>query len=707
MGSRWIRRLRHSSTTLAGFTLVEMLVVAPIVILAIGAFIVLIVSLTGEVMSSRGSNLLAYNIQDTLSRIEEDVRLSAGYLSKNDIALTSTNPQGRNTGDTLDTTTDFTLLDSTYGQSLILKSYVTSGNPVSLDSGLLYLADRPSACTSYAAYSHNVPMAMNIVYFVDDHDTLWRRTIMPADYADPNGYCGSNTPWQQPSCIDKPGRSTFCKTNDQKMLENVSEAGFSIAYFTSASATTPLAISSSTDDAALESVTTVAVSLSASNTLAGREVSRSGLLRVSRLDLNASAVSDLHTPTAVPGAPTVASSVSEGHRVTFTWPVVPTATNYSLQYRVNGGSWSSAVSISSADRHYTVTTGWNGDTVEARVTAANEAGPSTTYGTNSITIPLWAPLVLINGWTNYESTYAPASYTRTSAGVVLLRGLIKGGTIGDIATLPEDYRPSKDLIFENSSNQVASRLDIRTNGVVNMPVGSNAWASLDGTNFMAGNVYTNFSSFSNSWQNYGGSWGSAGYAVDSLGRVHTSGLVSSGTIADNTVIATLPAAYAPAGYMHVANGAANAHGLIGVNTSSQLVAKGYSNAYISFNSMFYPATARASGSTCTTQWCNLSLKSGWVHYAAPFTTPQYTKSPDNIVIVKGLVRSGDTARDIASLPQGFCPAKRLLMTIGINGGWGRVDIVPEANPANGCTITPSAVNASWTSLDSLIFVAEQ
>lgn len=697
-------------TLQAGFTLVEMLVVAPIIILSIGAFIVLIVNLTGEVMSSRGSNVLAYNLQDTLNRIEDDVKLSAGFLAKNSIAFDANdNPQGSGG---VNSTADFTIADSS-GQKpvLVLNAYATDGNPISLDSGLIYLADKPNSCSSYAEYSKNRPMTINIVYFVDASDTLWRRVVMPADYANPNTYCGSKAPWQQPTCIDSPSRDDFCKTNDEKLLEHVGASGFDIKYYTAASTTTPLAISSATTTTDLQAATTIGVSLSSTDTIAGREISKSGTLRVSRLDTNASAVGDLHLPSGVPSTPLVSATVADGHQVTFTWPAVPTATSYTLQYKVNSGSWSSAETLNSSTRSRTIAAGWNGDTVQVQVRANNTIGASS-YGTKSFDIPVWSPLVLINGWTNYESTYAPASYTRTSAGVVLLRGLVKSGTIGDIAQLPADYRPDKYLMFENSSNQVAGRLDVRSNGVINMPTGSNAWASLDGVNFMPGNAYTDFSSFSNGWKNYSASsgnttWGNTGYAVDSLGRVHTSGLVSSGTITDNTVITSFSSSLSPANYMHVANGDGNTHGLIGVNTNGTFVAKGYPNGYLSFNSMFYPASARASGSSCTTQWCDLALQNSWVYYGSPFTTPQYTKSSDGIVIVKGLIRAGNTGATIATLPQGFCPAQRLLMTIASWAGWARVDIVPDANPANGCTITPSAVHASWTSLDSLIFLAER
>ena len=58
--------VKHSVSR--GFTLVEMMVIAPIVILAIGAFITLIVNLTGEIMSSRGSNMVTYNVQNALNQ---------------------------------------------------------------------------------------------------------------------------------------------------------------------------------------------------------------------------------------------------------------------------------------------------------------------------------------------------------------------------------------------------------------------------------------------------------------------------------------------------------------------------------------------------------------------------------------------------------------------------------------------------------------
>lgn len=280
-----------------GFTLVEMLVIAPIVILSIGAFIALIVNLSGEVLSSRGSNVLAYEVQDALNRIEEDVKLSVGFLSTTDIDLSATNPQGYGTSGS---TIAFSNIDKTSSggspASLIIKGLVTDQNPQSIEASALYLANSPNECNDAEIYSKNRPVTMNIVYFVYN-DALWRRVIMPQEYQNAGYFCGSNEAWQQPSC--QPGDTqAFCKADDMKLIEGVNATGFLFDYFTAASSTTPQASATSTAasdtdrNQALATTPTVSVTINAKRVIAGRDVERSGTLRVSRLDTNASSISD-------------------------------------------------------------------------------------------------------------------------------------------------------------------------------------------------------------------------------------------------------------------------------------------------------------------------------------------------------------------------------------------------------------------------------
>lgn len=52
----------------------------------------------------------------------------------------------------------------------------------------------------------------------------------------------------------------------------------------------------------------------------------------------------------------------------------------------------------------------------------------------------WVSLTYVNGWVDYGAPYYSGQYMKDSNGFVHFRGLIKGGTSGDIATMPTGYR---------------------------------------------------------------------------------------------------------------------------------------------------------------------------------------------------------------------------------------------------------------------------
>lgn len=694
-----------------GFTLIEMLVIAPIVVLAIGAFLTVIISMTGDVLSSRGANALAYNVQDAMNRVEQDVKLSTTFLATNNIALASGSSQGYNNDDV----TNFTNVGGASGTTLILNELVTNGNPVSTSSGIVYLQNSPNDCAS-ASVVKNTPMTMNVIYFVKNDPnnnnipTLWRRTIMPSNYTNSSIRCSA--PWQQPSCA--PGyTSTICVTNDVKLVAGVAASDFNVQYFTTANATSPNGTASSSSasvadrGAALTASPTVSISINASQSVAGRTISRAAVLRATRLDSNASAIASIPAAT-IPAAPSVTSTTSSPANAIFSWPVVQGATGYTFQYTIDGGSVQTGFTNQNT-RSYTVAAPYNGAVVAASVTAINSAGASTA-GTNSVTIPVWVPLLLGNNWVYYGAPYAVPAYTKTSAGSVFLKGMVRAGPIGGgIAAFPVGYRPAtnEDLLLQNDSNSAAGRLDITSNGLINETVGNNAWVSLDGISFIpsGGATFTNLT-LSNGWANYGSNWVPASYAVDSLGRVQLRGLVRNGTATDGTTIATLPSNLGPAEYSHIENDAANAFAAIGVGASANVVAKGYSNAYLGMQWLYFPATARATGTTCSTQWCNLTMINGWSYYGAPYATPQYTRAADGIVMLKGLVHNGTNGTDIATFPngQGLCPKERLLLTVDSNAALGRIDIIPGASS---CEINTQGVSSAWVALDGVRWIGEQ
>lgn len=690
-----------------GFTLVEMLVVAPIVILAIGAFLTVIISMTGEVISSRASNTLTFNVQDALTRIEEDTKLSAGFLATNTVSLTAGNGQGYNND-----ATNFTNVGGTSGTSLILNMVATTGNPLSTSSQYIFLKDQPNPC---ASAQNNIPLTYNVVYFVKDN-SLWRRVIMPSQYADTTNYACAAT-WQQPSCnptwLASQGGSPFCRTNDVRLVDGVSASDFSVSYFTGAGVTGANTVASDAGASiadrtvALNASTTVDVTINANQLAAGRDINQTASIRSSRLDTNASAIASL-TPVTIPAAPQPTGVNSAGARGIFNWPAVQGATGYTFEYNINGGSWVTGFTNQNT-RTFTVSAPANEDVINARVLAINSAG-SSGYGTASVTTPLWEPLILQNGWVTYDSTYSTPAYTKTRAGIIVLKGMIKkAGTAAAVsaetaATLPAGYRPEGGRIMFGATinSNAAGRIDVATDGSVVVNNGNTGWTSLETVRFAESGRYTLTTATPlNGWTQFGSGWAPSQYTTDSEGRVVLQGLISIGTgsIANGTRLLDLPASYYPPQYMHVLT-RSSAFGYVGLEYRPGLttvVAKNVGSSYLSTTLMYYPTGA--------TGWTNMTLVNGWVFYGAPFSTAQYKKGTDNIVSLKGLIRSGTTTAGttVTTLPVGFRPKERILFTSVSADAHIRMDITP----GGAVTVQGGSISATWVSLDGISFIGEQ
>lgn len=684
-----------------GFTIVELLIIAPIVILVIGAFISVIVNMTGEVLMARGANAMAYNIQDALNRIEADVKLSTTFLSTNNIALTS--PQGYDDG-----TAAFHNVSTTNGDQLILNTLATTGNPLSTTSGVVYLTNQPYACNS-TQVGQNKPLTANIIYFVKNN-TLWRRVIMPSNYKT----AGCSVPWQQPGCnpaiITSPTPQTMCQAQDEKLIENINPSDFDIQYFTSANTTTADSAStnvSNTDaqrSASLQADTTVIASFNMTNTIAGRTVNQAGSIRATKLDVNASTIAVVTPPVSAPIAPSVTASLSIPDKIVFSWGRVATADTYTINYSIAGGAYAPGATNQNITSYSVSAT--RGQNVCAMVYANNSVG-SSPAGSACATIPNWYALTYQNAWTDYTGGYATGAYTKTNTGVVVLKGLIAKGstpTSGEvIANLPVGYRPAENYMFLIGTNAAGARLDIYPNGNITYATGSQAFMSLDGISFLpAGSPYT-WTPFTlqNGWVNYGSGWATAGYTMDSVGRVFTKGLIASGGTANTSVFASLPTtptSYAPPEYLHLPTTSNNSFDATGINGSGGLETKGINlNTYRSIQHSFY-ATGKAT-------WSNLTLQNGWVAYGGIYAVPQYTKGSDGIVRVKGLIQSGTTTSGtiIANLPSGYRPALTSLQ----NGVCNPIVYCRFDVQANGNIVARDNVNAGWSSLDDITFIAEQ
>lgn len=709
-----------------GFTLVEMLVVAPVVILAIGAFLAVIINMTGEVLASRAANVLTYTSQDALLRIEDDIKQSTTFLATtaDTIPFAGTNPQGFTTGST-GSTTPFTNVGLSTGPALLLNMIATDKNPATGTARAVYLNNAPNPCGANQA--QNRPLTYIVAYFTKEENgisSLWRRTIMPTQYnsTGTNGYrCGAAADlWQIPSC--RPPFNTlhaFCRTNDEKLVDNIAPNGFSISYFRNASEAyadpASLNASVSTRTTALQANTSAKVEIHTLQTVAGREVKNDASVRVARLDTNASTIADLQDDTTRPAQPNVTATTSNPTTATFNWSSVVGATGYRYTYTINGGG-STSGTVGPNTRSFSVTNATHADVVQAQVVALKSTAPTgsneSIASTSSVTIPQWAGLELQNNWNNYGNEWGITGYTKTSSGLVMLSGMIARSqgtnTAGEtLFVLPPGYRPAISAIYRSISNGNTARIDILTSGEVRIQgTGHGPWITLSGINFYpSGNTFTNASGYSNGWNTRPGApWVSAAsyYHDTTAGRVEIRGMLNAGTTTDNTTIWTMPSNLRPPQYMHLTAMAADTHTTVGVYADGRVVAKGDTNSSNWFSIHNIYPVGRASGTTCTTQWCNLTLQNSWANYGGEFTTAQYTKASDNVVSLKGLIRAGSTGCGtiMTTLPAGYRPSKKLLFDVRTHGGLGRADVNPDG------TVTFCGGTNPWFSLDGINFLAE-
>ena len=121
-----------------------------------------------------------------------------------------------------------------------------------------------------------------------------------------------------------------------------------------------------------------------------------------------------------------------------------------------------------------------------RRTVSRMAASTTLPGVSVIPWTL-VPTPMLNGWHNLNSSY-PARYTRLSSGLVVLSGIIAGGTINQGAfILPPEVWPTGSVChFPVSGNNSFGQLNVGGDGVV-LPASptNNTFVYLDGVSYPA------------------------------------------------------------------------------------------------------------------------------------------------------------------------------------------------------------------------------
>lgn len=700
-----LSRLKYQLNKSQGFTLIEMLVVAPIAVITIATLISLMVALVGDVAVSRERSVSSYSVQSALDRIEQDARIATTYMPTFSIV---TSPQGRDGG-----TAPFT----TTSGDIIMSQYATTASPYDANREIVYYADQPNPCTG--SYTLNRPLTVRVVYFTTGtagNQTLWRRTIVP-----PNSTTASDTtkvcaqPWQRDNCPSPVTVSAVCQAADEKILTNVSS--FTTTYYTSTGATT----------SDVRNADSLKVSLTQSVQVAGETVATSGVARGSHINV---------TTDNIPVAPTISvynpsiNTYNNPVLTTFAWDAIPNAAVYSVRYKINSGAWQ--VQPDQVSTQFQVTDARPRDTITIAVAAKNDMGNSTETS-YAYPTPLWTVANLENDWDCYqptETTYACPSYTLSKNGVVLIRGLTKGGaTSTSVFTLPPGLRPYQQMIYPSEvTNYGFGRLDVLKDGRVYFYAGdATNYVSLDMLRFIAvgtpgvtwrtTGIPAGFTAYSSGTSNYG----VPTVAQDASGRAFATGIVdnNTGSIATGATATTLPAGLGTT-VNAIFSGVASPNTPTNYHTTNapniEYRGQGSTTSWNAWTFAYYPSSA-------TQAFSNIALSTAtgnvWTNYSTGYSSAQYTKSSDGIVTLRGLVKGGNAAVGavIGTLPANYCPGKRYIFTTeGVTAAGGvagqsdaRIDIPEPSTTGGPCNILfyASGLSNTWISLDGIHFYSEQ
>lgn len=247
-----------------GFTIVEVLIIAPIMLLTLAAFVGVLVNITGETLIARAQNKLVHDTESALGMIENDVRLSGSFLSENNFDLSS--PQG------YDHTSDQKFNTSIVNRpkSMIINAHATKNGNFIESRDLVWKKDDPHPCSSGGLINRNDTLNYNIVYYMLDGQ-LWRRTILPPNYS--LHICPGQNVDQKQSCHPEHSASN-CQVEDTLVLSDIDSIEFN--YYSSASSNTPLEADSIATAGSLQ------VKIVSKKTVAGEDISYVGTVRSTR-----------------------------------------------------------------------------------------------------------------------------------------------------------------------------------------------------------------------------------------------------------------------------------------------------------------------------------------------------------------------------------------------------------------------------------------
>lgn len=686
-----------------------MLVVAPLAVLVIATIVGFMVSLVGNVLTSSARAQTQYDTQDALNQIEQDAYYSTGFMS----SYTPLTPQGKDNN-----TAPFTSASG----DIIFNQPATDKIPSDPARQIVYYANQTEPCNGQV--QSNTPLFTKAIYYLKNY-SLYRRVIVPPNNQNTGGSINLQStcaaPWQRNSCVSiNYSSNARCVSNDAKLLDNVS--AITITYYNKSSPGTSISDPTLADS--------IKVSITATKSVGGETITNT-------LDMAASRSSNITTLPPTPSNPIVSLMAATStdnvnpNLVTFQWS--PAGANYfTVSTSIEGGAWSAP--ITTTDTSLAVSVNPN-QSVSIKVTSYNDMGQSTetTYNTMS---PLFSNLNLQTNWQCYDggATYFCPSFTRTTAGVIVLRGIAKGGTDNGaggsvIARLPSGFRPNHRTpipVITGSSTAgkySSTQLYIDPSGDIiwsnnNSAASANTFLSLDGISFLPQDIYSNltwvpFTSFVSWTPLTGGLYrtDSNFFAKDSLNRGFIDGTLKA-TVNSSTPnggkIASIPTAFTPPASVIFKSSDANANATtLYLTYNNGLTYNTGFNIYRTLSALYYPPASGAS-------WTTPGIGASWRNYSSGsgYQSTIYTKASDKLVTFEGLLEPVSAASPSSytffTTASGYRPSKTMVFMVATGGPsqYARVDVQPTGNVTFNFSQATFSPGASWLSLSDITFYAD-
>lgn len=271
---RHINHMGHTRHNQDGFTLIEIGIIVPLLIVALLALFDSLYLMLQSSAVERTRLDSAYDIQASLSGIEKDVMLTSQFLATKDAAISDAYPPSSNGG------TWSYLGDTAETRTLILKTYASTTNPEAQDRQPIFL--NQAGCDASNIYYNDV-LDYNTIYFIKGGN-LYKRRIIETGGA----LCA--TPHQLQSCpsletLGTQSRDASCKADDELIAKDVSN--FAVQYFDNSASTTPIDVyAASADPALLQGANAVKVSITITRKAMGKSTPVTSSIIIPRLNIS-------------------------------------------------------------------------------------------------------------------------------------------------------------------------------------------------------------------------------------------------------------------------------------------------------------------------------------------------------------------------------------------------------------------------------------